>query len=874
MNYEKQTFKNGQVLTADCLNRMEDGIKQACDAALPECPSADCSKVLSYGANGPEWVDMPQGAGGSGGGSGGSSGGGTNDVTTSVFEVTKNSRISTLNGTQWGRLESKDGFSCCKRYFPLSSNSAIEVHDQTNTKISGTVGKRYYSVPPEYDPNKDLETDDCAPYYTGNAYIAGETTYVRLQWNNVDYDFVKVKIGDSYYGETQNGDGSGNGGDNGSGNGSDNSNAVSRTEFDNLKNTVEANSSEIASVKNDISSINSLTSELPNVEKALYNNWDVIECECGSINSNGQNVDATDSKFFRTVGFVKISEFVRNDSGVPWVEAKYSDLQHPYTRLKAPTGYRYYDNNKNFIGTKVTDAAVYVRFIFGSTSYDDGFGNQFDRFDLFDREGKRFKTTKYKDVMAASDNPNVVGLRSLFPKVSYFGKLKKYCPNFYNHLLDKDKDLTIVMTGTSLTQGNMYVTERADASTRPPALHTNDLASHIFDRLATYFPLQNYRRYDHPDLTFSGDSWVVTAEHSDWDDNSKNPLTKTTAGQNASVSITVPSDAWAFNFIYKTDTKGCECSVSIADGDGLTQNGLMQVFNGTEWVEANEYKFSMKESDITTTKGNTQYQKRLKMRCKDKNNGINSITKTKLLTIVKKSTGNMNVWGFEYSPREYMFTLVNSARGGHQWGLGSSKQNSNLQYWQDTDVWAFNPDLIMAEVTLINWGGSTQTRKNYDPLFFVDIAKKVYFNEGETSDDNSLFAKSNGYQNCEVIFFGDTVGIDESGGSQMWDNNNPKHYEVEDKDDFVASESNRGKVVTIFDNYLAVDKYMFSKDDDYLYLSLHNYFETVASSYFGKYFLSFKGSGKNGSTLSNDGTHWNDNGALLASAIIAPLFDL
>jgi len=62
MEYEKQTFVNGQVLTAECLNRMEEGIKGACDAVPPACDSADCSKVLSHGANGCEWVDMPSGS--------------------------------------------------------------------------------------------------------------------------------------------------------------------------------------------------------------------------------------------------------------------------------------------------------------------------------------------------------------------------------------------------------------------------------------------------------------------------------------------------------------------------------------------------------------------------------------------------------------------------------------------------------------------------------------------------------------------------------------------------------------------------------------------------------------------------------------------
>lgn len=66
MNYEKQEFKNGQVLTAECLNRMEEGIKGACEAVPPKCDSADCSKVLSYGRKGFEWINIPDGGGGGG----------------------------------------------------------------------------------------------------------------------------------------------------------------------------------------------------------------------------------------------------------------------------------------------------------------------------------------------------------------------------------------------------------------------------------------------------------------------------------------------------------------------------------------------------------------------------------------------------------------------------------------------------------------------------------------------------------------------------------------------------------------------------------------------------------------------------------------
>lgn len=59
MEYEKQNFKNGHVLTADCLNRMEQGIADACGAAPPDCPAKDCSRILSHGANGHEWIPIP-----------------------------------------------------------------------------------------------------------------------------------------------------------------------------------------------------------------------------------------------------------------------------------------------------------------------------------------------------------------------------------------------------------------------------------------------------------------------------------------------------------------------------------------------------------------------------------------------------------------------------------------------------------------------------------------------------------------------------------------------------------------------------------------------------------------------------------------------
>lgn len=323
----------------------------------------------------------------------------------------------------------------------------------------------------------------------------------------------------------------------------------------------------------------------------------------------------------------------------------------------------------------------------------------------------------------------VTTVRDAFPsRPSYPNLLKEKCPKFYEKLKGKTGDLTVCLTGTSLTQGNLYATDRSDGTTRPPQLHTNDLASAIFDSLISYWDGQQYRRYDHTDLTYSSSAWLVTNDvkngsDSVWDDRAeyRNGLTKTTTSPNASVAMTIPSDAWQFNFIYRTDSQGGSCTIAIAEG-----NTKVEVFNGTNWVEANNYTFSMFEPAKTSTKGNTCYQKRLKMRCKNKaNGGINSIGSAKQITITKANdSSRFNVVGFEWSPREYMFTLINSARGSHNWGLSNGY---NLENYQDGDIWNFNPDLILCEATIINWGGSWGY--DVDPLYYSNIAKRTYFNE-------------------------------------------------------------------------------------------------------------------------------------------------
>ncbi|WP_065712649.1 hypothetical protein [Acinetobacter baumannii] len=462
-------------------------------------------------------------------------------------------------------------------------------------------------------------------------------------------------------------------------------------------------------------------------------------------------------------------------------------------------------------------------------------------------------------------------VRSTFPSFNYFDKLKVKCPNFYQKFKDKNEDVTVVLTGTSLTQGNLYTTDRADASTRPAALHTHDLASSVFDKLIKHWDGQKYRRYDHADLIYSNSEWVVANDigNGTWDDYAhiKNGLTKTTTDANASVSMTIPANAWQFNFVYRSDWQCGNCTVSIAEG-----NSKVEAWNGSAWVEANGFVFSMYEGPATSTKGNTQYQKRLKMRCKNRaSGGINSIGSTKQITISKGNNSNrFNVVGFEWSQREFMLFVINGARGGFEWG---DPNGNRLDQYQDTDIWSFNPDLLLAEITTINWGASDPAALTKDPLYYVNNAKRAYFNEFNDMP-TSLYAKSSGYTVCDVIFYSDTLAAS-SAVAGAWDSvtHEPKFGVVSEAatNGGPVDNINVGRAKTNFENYEAVERYIASKD--YLFIPILSTFKAVTENYYGSYWAGMQPSDKTGETLSIDGVHFNDNGAALFSKIVASVFD-
>lgn len=424
-------------------------------------------------------------------------------------------------------------------------------------------------------------------------------------------------------------------------------------------------------------------------------------------------------------------------------------------------------------------------------------------------------------------------------------------PNFIQHFTQKDKDVAVVLIGTSLMT-NLYTLARTDITSRPPLLGHYNFASYLWDKLSARWKGQQYRRYDYTKdgsmfFTKTGTFYVVPGLV-EWDDYDRRyGWTEYSDTPNASVSWIVPAEAWQNNFIYRTALNGGDCTVSILQG-----NGLMQVWNGTAWVEANGFVFTMKEPPVTLTKGNTTFQKRLKFRCKSAT--INSIGTAKNITITNNGSGRFMWWGGEWSPREFMLSLLDAALGSFAWR--DPNEELSLISHQDNDIYPFNPDLLVAEVTEINLGAYTfSVIPSRTPSFYTNIHEEWIFN---ASNPLSMKAKTGNFSSIEVLFFLSTPSINGDG------------FDPVTGDEKFAINS-AGKAQSIIDNWDFASGYMKSKGVNYI--DMFSYFREYSISTYGSLYKGMVRSGDTGSTLTTDGTHYNYNGDQLVASILLPAFN-
>ena len=456
-----------------------------------------------------------------------------------------------------------------------------------------------------------------------------------------------------------------------------------------------------------------------------------------------------------------------------------------------------------------------------------------------------------------------------FGNLNYNGLADKI-PNFRKHWYAKDKNLCVVNTGTSLTASSIeHCTDNVNAATRPPLMHSNNFATHIWDALV--WEGQNYRRYDSGFFAEVG-TWLTASNIAEWDDGAyRSGLTRYSDVAGSQISFVVPVNAWQFNFIYRTDSAGSEnCVVTIAEG-----NGKMEVMNDAgNWVEANGYTFSQREPDVVTlptvnytnpingnpatlsnyqVKGNTTYQKRLYMRCKS--GAIDSRTTTKAITI-SRTSGRLMYWGVEWSDREFMITYINAARGSHSSAISLS--TSALNHYQDNEVWGFKPDLLLTEDAIHNAGGAGVPSSSNPRAYYGRVTENFFV------ADNGISMKARcetlGLDVPEMVLFNTSItwnfgGIDDAGNLKL-------------------GVTNDGYMWTALDAQSGCYMHMIENYPDIVYINAVKHFVRACYDCYGDMKTATVGSGKAGKTFTNEGSHWNDTGSRVMARVVLPILDM
>lgn len=439
-------------------------------------------------------------------------------------------------------------------------------------------------------------------------------------------------------------------------------------------------------------------------------------------------------------------------------------------------------------------------------------------------------------------------------------------PLFREKWLKRNADLVVVNTGTSLTaRSSEHCPLHPQAAFRPPLMHSYNCASHIWDKLK--WEGQQYRRYDAPAFFSEVGAWATGHALAEWDDGAyRAGLTRHSEAASASVSFTIPAGAWAVRFIYRTDSLGCDANVNVAGG-----NGLVQAFDDdTEtWVEANGFAFSQYEAapvarnvvvpnSVTgatvtqslTSKGNTTYQKRLKLR-------VINRTAARAITFARAGGGaRMMYWGVEWSPREHMVTYVNAARGSHNSGVSAQ----GLTRFQDNEVWGFKPDLMLFENPIHN-DGAAGAGGAYAEGTWAWLTERFVWQTGfELSMAGSCVRL--GMPFPEIAIHTASIawnfgGIEDDGSLKFGAS--------------VASVIGPAKMMTALDRFAEAHLHVVKNHPEAVAIHAAQRWVDAGLSIFGNLRAATEGSGTDGDTFTNEGSHWNRTGGRIMAKCIVPV---
>ncbi len=425
---------------------------------------------------------------------------------------------------------------------------------------------------------------------------------------------------------------------------------------------------------------------------------------------------------------------------------------------------------------------------------------------------------------------------------------------FAAKMLHPADDVKIVLWGDSLMARDEFTSAGSiTPSELPPMLLTRNLAWYIWDNL----PMRKatYKRYDVAAYftetgvwatSLSGDNTANGGADTNWDDEGdRSAYTRISDSATAAVAWTlgITDDESGCNLIFRTDTAGdSAATITVAEG-----NGYLEYWNGSSWAEANAATFSMRETDEGARRGNTIYNKRLKLR-KATAHENDSVTVS-----VGKATADADrllFWGVELYDEingKFIPQLVNSARGAHY--LNTSPPS--IYDYMDDDVLDQNPDLVVFEIPLLNMiieAGATFTG------ILNSVQDVIWGDRGGATNTWNLKTISNGWADFQVLLI------------------IPHHSQVHYDSGSAYTELVAG--VDCREIYNAVKSLIVSHGDVAM-IDMATAFERTidVGAYAGDYYAAVGGSGTTGETYTHDDIHQNDLGTLIYARHICPVLD-
>lgn len=417
---------------------------------------------------------------------------------------------------------------------------------------------------------------------------------------------------------------------------------------------------------------------------------------------------------------------------------------------------------------------------------------------------------------------------------------------FENKLLELNSDIEIGVLGDSIMAKADSATAFSSSVIRnlPPACTHASTFHNLWDSVVKNKPI--YDRWDSTGNTFT-EVGTWTDSDTKWDSPSwtgesraGGSWTRQSNSTNASFSFTWNLDSFEkLNLIHRKSIDGVQ-TVTVSSGS----NGLVEVFNGTSWVEVNNYTFSQYIDPTVATDGSgyTQHMGNVKLKLRKASGASGNVT----LTFTKPSNSEfLYFWGTERWNRNTIF-FTQLARGG--------KPTFIMQRNMLNDIGERDLDFIIYQIPLVN--DVDQYHQNYNNL--INILTDYIW---DSSNGRSLRALSrNNNQDWQKF---QILPILPHSRSTYFNNDTPLLYP-----------NNTGSD-TPYRAYQRVKKLIRDRGGlSYIDMNSVMLNEAIARGWTYQQAFAASTPTTSDNSFTSDGVHINDLGSLVYSRYLAPIFDV